>query len=557
MSAESPKLTANQRCRTPTFSAQQPSIFPISELPPELFGLILRFSLPRIDPMEWIWKSDECVPYIRELYKLRRVSTTWRDAIDGTPSLWMLVSSSWPREVVDTALLRSAAGPLIVHHIPRAWDITSVSTEFIHLVNPHRSRWVAAVFALPVQVLPEITDVPIPRLDTLKLALTDGSFAWGNNRTIPCTPIFANTLANIEHIHLNHLPFDWKEVAGTFGRLRTLMLTNLRHCITFDLLFQVIGKNPLLEEIVLIEIEPSGGSPILGSLDPVLPSRLRIFRVSGRVKPLDNIISRVQLPPTLEALVIVARAAWSDNHPSLWVKMVSPLSATVQRLHEKHGGSTIFLMDEAECTWKTETRAKGFKLTLQKLRPAQALKCVASLANTLHCAKNIPDLSFATESTFVEDADILAALITIRTLTYIQRSIDVGNLQIARFLDALGTTNPDNNSHNISFQSLKYLKLRKWRADIDGVTQAIKQRYSMGLGVESSRPHQKLRIDFTASRAVWFEDPERPKVIISMDKIKELRDIEGVRSVGSGCSTEQPGMLAVVWSEEEGREVWG
>ncbi|KIO27489.1 hypothetical protein M407DRAFT_23302 [Tulasnella calospora MUT 4182] len=147
MSPESAKSTANQQCRTTTFSAQLPSIFPISELPPELFALVLQFSLPWIEPMEWIWKRDECIPYIRELYELRRVSTTWRDAIDGTSSLWMLVSSSWPRDVIDAALSRSAAAPLIVHHIPPPWDFTSASSDFIGLLSPHRSRWVAAILA--------------------------------------------------------------------------------------------------------------------------------------------------------------------------------------------------------------------------------------------------------------------------------------------------------------------------------------------------------------------------------------------------------------------------
>ncbi|KIO27493.1 hypothetical protein M407DRAFT_23306 [Tulasnella calospora MUT 4182] len=556
MSPESAKLTANQQCRTTTFSAQLPSIFPISELPPELFALVLQFSLPRIDPMGWIWKPDECIPYIRELYKLRRVSTAWRDAIDGTPSLWMLVSSTWPREVVDTALLRSAAGPLIVH-MPRSCVSTSSSREFIHLVNSHRSRWVAAVLALPGEMLPEITEAPIPRLHTLKLALARGSITWGNNRIIPCTPTFVDTLANLEHLNLNHFLFDWEEVAGTFRKLRTLMLINQRHCITFNQLFQIIGNNLLLEEIGLIDIEPSGGSPVLWNPDPVLPPQLRIFRVSGRVELLKDMISRIQLPPTLETLEIVATASRSDNDASLWIKMMSPLSATIQKLHEKHGGSSIYLMDEAKCIWKTETRDTGFRLKFRNLGPARALKCVASLANTLRCAKNVRNLSFATESTFIEDADILAALITIQTLTFIQISIGVRNPQLARFLEALGTTNPETNSYSISFPSLKHLKLRKWRSDIDGVTQAMKQRYSMGLGVEASRPHHKLLVDFTASRAVWFEDPERPKVIFSMDKIKELRDIEGVRYVRSGCSVKQPGMLAVVWSEEEEREVWG
>ncbi|KIO27488.1 hypothetical protein M407DRAFT_23301 [Tulasnella calospora MUT 4182] len=559
MGPESARLTDNQQCRTPTFSSQQPSIFPISELPPEIFALVLQFSLPSLYPMEWIWERDECIPYITKLYELRRVSSTWRDVIDGTPSLWMLVSSSWPREVVEAALSRSAASPLIVHHIPPTRDDNSTASGFIRLVNPHRLRWVAAVFALPRQILPEIMDAPTPRLGTLKLAKARGSLTWGNNGTIHCTPTFVNTLANLEHLNLNHFPFNWEEVAGTLSKLRTLMLTNQRHCITFDRLFQMIGNNLLLEEIVLIDIEPGGGSPVLWNPDPVLPPQLRIFRLQGNVKFLNDIISRVQLPPTLEALVvIVATASWSQSDASLWIKMMSPLSATIQRLHERNGPSTISLTDEAACFWKTEARSyTGFKLEFRNLGPALALKCFASLENTLYRTKDVPHLSFVAGSAVIEDPDMLAALVTIQTLKCIQISIEVGNLQLVRFFEVLGTTNPNANSETMSFPHLKHLKLCEWRSDIDGIIQAMKQRFSRGLGAGPSRPHYRLRVDLTAPRPVWFADPERPKVIVSIDKLKELRDIVGIRSVRSGRSVKQPGMLAVVWSEEEGREVWG
>ncbi|KIO27490.1 hypothetical protein M407DRAFT_23303 [Tulasnella calospora MUT 4182] len=399
-------------------------------------------------------------------------------------------------------------------------------------------------------------DAPMPRLGTLKLAMARGSLTWGNNGIIHCTPTFVNTLANLEHLNLNHFPFDWEEVAGTFSKLRTLMLTNQRHCITFDRLFQMIGNNPLLEEIVLINIEPNGESPILWSPDLTLPPRLRSFRLSGTVKILNNILSRVQFPSTLDALVIVATASWSQSDASLWIKMMSPLSATIQRLHERNGPSTISLIDEAACFWKTEARDTGFKLKFRNLGSAFALKCIASLANTLPRTRDVPHLGFVAESTLVENPDTLAALVTIQTLTFIQISIEVGNLQLVRFFEVLGTTKSDANSDTMSFPNLQYLKLCKWRLDIDGIIQAMKQRFLRGLGAGPSRPHYRLRVDLTAPRPVWFADPERPKVIVSIDKLKEPRDIVGIRSVRSGCSVKQPGMLAVVWSEEEGREVW-
>ncbi|KAG9044025.1 hypothetical protein FS837_008861 [Tulasnella sp. UAMH 9824] len=562
MNPKSAKSADDLQCGTKTHSAQEPFIFPISELPPELFGLVLRFSLPGIDPMEWIWKRDECIPYITELYKLRRVSTTWRDTIDGNPSLWMVVSSSWPQEIIETALSRSAAGPLIVHHIPHAWPTNTYSftRDFISLVNPHRSRWVAAVFAFTAQMLSEFTDAPIPRLDTLKLSLTGGTYRFGSDEFIPCPQTLVDVLTNLEQVHFNRLPFNWKEVIGLFTRLRTLMLTNMRHGITSDLLFQVIRNNPFLEQILLVGFEPDDESPRLWSPDPVLPPRLRIFRVTASVETLDNILNRIQFPLTLEALVVIATASSSHHDASLWVKMMSPMSTTIQRIHNRCGGSEIVLKDGAECSWKcsrkTSAGTTGFKLTIANMGPALALECFASLSDKLQLTKDLPGLSFVTESTYIEDAEVVAALVTIRALTDIRISAGVQNSGIVCFMDALGAANEDTKDNPVPFPSLRYLDLTEWKANIDGVIQAMKRRYSTGRA-EVLRPRSGLQVDFAASKVGWFGDPEKPKAIISMDKIKELRDIVGVGHVWLGGSEKQPGMLAVVWSEEEGRELWG
>ncbi|KAG8909960.1 hypothetical protein FRC00_009121 [Tulasnella sp. 408] len=533
MHPESATLADNLQCGTKTHSVPQPSIFPISELPLELFGLVLRLSLPGIDPMEWIWKHDECVPYITELYKLRRVSTTWRDAIDGNPSLWMLVSSSWPKEIIESALSRSAAGPLIVHHISHSWPTNSYSfiRDFICLVNPHRSRWVAAVFALPAQMLSELTNAPILGLDTFKLALTSGLSGLVNDRIIPFPKTIVDVLANLEHVHFDNLPFDWKQVIGMFG------------------------NNPFLEHIILVEFEPDAESPVW-SPDPVLPPRLRIFRVRGRVESLENILSRIQFPPTLEVLVVLATASSSQHDASLWVKMMSPLSTTIQRIHERCGGSSIVLKDEAGCIWSTREGTTGFKLTIDDMGPTLTLECFASLADKMHLTKDLPGLFFATESTYIEDPDVLAVLVTIRALTDICIYVGGQHSRIVRFMDVLGAANEDTKDDPVPFPSLRYLDLVEWGADIDGVIQAMKRRYSTGRA-EALRPRPGLRVDFAASKVGWLGDPEKPKAIISMDKIKELRDIVGVGRVWLGGSDKQPGMLAVVWSEEKEREVWG
>lgn len=130
MTAELPKLANDRQCLNTYRSARQRSTFPVSERPPELLDLALRFSPPTVELMEWMWRYDKCRPCITGLYNLRCISTLRRNVIDGTPSPWTLVSTSWPREVIDTALSRSAACPLVIHHLPRE---ASGGTDFISI----------------------------------------------------------------------------------------------------------------------------------------------------------------------------------------------------------------------------------------------------------------------------------------------------------------------------------------------------------------------------------------------------------------------------------------
>ncbi|KAG8902567.1 hypothetical protein FRC01_009542, partial [Tulasnella sp. 417] len=310
------------------------------------------------------------------------------------------------------------------------------SRDFLHLINAHRSRWVAATFRLPAQQLSEFTDAPTPRLDALRIASTNNP-ASSNNTTIHCTPTLIKTLANLQHLYLHRLQFHWEEIAGTFSILRTLVLSNLRRGITFDLIVQVIGKNPFLEHIALINIEPDPQTPPPRSSHRLLPPRLRIFRVVGSLNSLENILSQIQFPPTLEVLVIAGRASWSHEDGPLWIKMISPLSLTIQRLHEACGGSTIYLKYMATCTWKTGTDTRGFEVGIRNMNPAVSLQCFAPVANTLHCTNGLPHLGFVTESTYLEDDDLLAVLVSIQTVTHIQITTEGRNFQIARFMEVL------------------------------------------------------------------------------------------------------------------------
>ncbi|KAG8897767.1 hypothetical protein FRC00_003811 [Tulasnella sp. 408] len=566
MELKSLERADDQQWPNVNLAAQRKRAFPISELPPELLGAVLELSLPPTDPMGSVLNHRGTSAYMAALYDLRLVSSLWRDTIDGSPSFWVLVSSGWSRKAVATAVARSGTCPLIIHISPgmisneRAY--TASTKEFLRAVNPHRQRWAAAIVALPLEGLLKFFDTPIPRLDTLRLFLTDGSGRIETFDTVTPNSIFLELLSKLQHVHLNHLPLPWDAVLSAFKSLRTLILTTIRdHGIMSEQITQAISNNPFLESLTMMGVETGDrlvsveGSPC--GLDPVVPPKLKVFRVKGSVAFLHGILSRIRLPVgVVEVVVLVLVPGYSSADLAPLTALVPYLLPTIRSLLMWVKKSLIILKDEFEYSWIGYEGSKSFKLELQNFAFAVASGCIVSLTNKLDWTPGFPDLGFATESSFIRSSETLGALKSIRALKHIEISIGLDNSHLAEFLGALSGGNVDTKDDPVPFPLLKSLQLRNWRSGIEKVIKAVKQRYSSDRP-EPSRPRCKLRLDFTSSKAAWFPRPDQPKAIIRIDKINRLRSIDGVKSVRFGCLKEQPGMMAVVWNEEESRVVWG
>ncbi|KAG9041240.1 hypothetical protein FS837_012528, partial [Tulasnella sp. UAMH 9824] len=238
-------------------TAESKQAFSISQFPPELLGAVLQFSVPKTDPMGFVWGHRDTSAYMAAVHDLRLVSSLWRDIIDGTPSFWILVSSGWSRKAIATAVARSGTRPLIIQlspgRIPNERGDTASTKEFLEAVDPHRHRWTAAMVALPVEAFLEFFDTPIPRLDTLRLSLTDDSGRIEPLDTAIPNSAFFELLSKLQEVHLNRLPLPWDAVLGAFRSLRTLILTTIRaHGITSEHIAQAISNNPSLESLTMI-----------------------------------------------------------------------------------------------------------------------------------------------------------------------------------------------------------------------------------------------------------------------------------------------------------------
>lgn len=548
--------------------------FPIQELPPELLAAVIQFSLPTIDPTELVWLQRGPSAYMAALYTLRCVSTLWRDTLNRTPLLWTLVSSGWSREAIVTTLSRSGTCPLIIQLSPGKHPVRLYNTRFtqafLRLVEPHRHRLAAAILALPLETseLPEFLNAPLSQLGILKLSLRDSVFEVDGLDTIPCTPGVIELLGQLRHVHLNRLPLRWEVALGAFKSLKTLMLTGLGgHGITTEQIVQAISNNPSLESLTMIEVRTNdqsvpAGEGLWSLPNPVIPPRLSSLQIQGRLGWLYGILSRIELPPSVVRLFIVASASVdSQTESSLLAKTLEPLFPTIQRIHAGSTISAIVMKKPGyEFTWVAEGSDGNFKFGITRLAPFRTLKGFASLANRLHRTEGLPCLSFVTDCTLVNDRKTLSVLATIQTLNSVEVFGGWHSLRPSGFLAVLsGSRDSDTEGDRpVSFPFLQNLKFHAWGLDVNEIIGAMERRYSPSLPVVF-RPRHKLRIDLATSPAAWYpyRKRERPPVIPRMEKIEELRSIDGIESVRLAWLREQPGVLAVVWSEEKSAAVWG
>lgn len=538
------------------------SIVPISGLPPELLSLIISLSLPMMNPMHEKWQYRECWRYMAGVYKLRCVSAIWRDLIDTTPSFWTLISLSWPQEIVKTALTRSATSPIIIQHfpleLPAHADWSTRSREFLRLVHPHRSRWIAAILAIPMRHLSELFDAPTPRLHTLKLSLTGGSPRPLNPELLSLTPTFAQVLESLEHVHLTPRSYQFDMVLGAFTRLKSLALVNLGpRCAAIDQIIQMMQNNPSLETFLLIGPDATADSNVHENTTRAALPRLRVFRVESSIIFIHNLITRIELPLSIDQLNFIATATGSSWHLReanfpLWLDAMRSLSPIIQKLHRENDGSKIFLEHVGRCRWTTNGHSGGFKFQISRLNHPLTLEWIATFLKDQERASGLPNLSFASDSGFIEEASTLIWLNAIDTLETIEISIDDKNPHIDEFLGFLSGRIEGVEDESILFPSLRTLKIGGWESDMGEIIDAVRRRYSN----KDQRPRHQLELDFTTSDAVQFEDTDIPKGIFTVGEVAEIRSLDGVRSVRVGCSGDQRGMLAVVWSEEKSQPVW-
>ncbi|KAG9040469.1 hypothetical protein FS837_000572 [Tulasnella sp. UAMH 9824] len=219
-----------------------PCLDPISVLPFELMEVILQLALSPLDMMAWDWDIRACHPCMAALYILRRVSTIWKEIVDGAPSLWTVICASFPENVIRTSLVRSGSSPLMIFFPGR-----TAFREFLLIIEPHLHRCSTLALRIDSELVDTVPSLSPLRLVALKIRI-DVHYTRIPREVIPFKreiEISNEALENIRAVDLTRAPMDWARTLEHLRGLRSLALGGVYdNTITVEQILSVPSQIP-------------------------------------------------------------------------------------------------------------------------------------------------------------------------------------------------------------------------------------------------------------------------------------------------------------------------
>ncbi|KAG8949104.1 hypothetical protein FRC04_009050 [Tulasnella sp. 424] len=551
-------------------SALRPTrVNPITLLPIELLGIVLQLGLPSLDVMSWSWSHQECHPYMAGLYTLRSVSTLWRDVVDGTPSLWTVISSTFPPEVNRTSLARSGTYPLIIYSPGPRWRETPPPLrEFLQTVKPHLHRWGSVALRLSsdsesVEDLPRFTSL---RLDTLKIDIVVEP-EWEAAEILQATKhieISDETLRNIQFVDLSLVPMDWSRAFRNFRDLRSLSLDGVSAggAITHQQILDVLAASPNLETLLFKDLETQDppSDPSLSTGRIFLPKLQSITLMTNGLLLTESVLRAIQVPPNIGRLDIRPTSfPTPEAAASFWLSTMVPWAPVAQQIYQESYQSAIRLISDGASHLETYFDEYGLFIEFEGLSMISALLWIRDVIGAVAMIEEGGSLQMYSDYVVLERDDVLAILQMMQGITEISVELPTGsrkpsleallNVLAQPTADTIHTTDPIP-----SFPGLESLVLFDWRWGLDSILDMLQRRFSM----RSTTRYHVPDIDLDMSTYVpWPMGREGSRAIVPFSTLKALRELDGVGEVRTTFRSKQSGTPAVIWDEESSFPAWG
>ncbi|KAG8914293.1 hypothetical protein FRC01_004134 [Tulasnella sp. 417] len=508
---------------------------PISILPFEVLEVIFQLVLPPLDIVTWPRGLQEYHPDTASLYILRRVSTAWKDMIDSTPSLWAVISSTFPEDVNRSSLVRSGSSPLLIYVSGTSW----IKDQFFQMIEPHIQRCSSLVLRLDADYVHWVPRLALLRLATLKIVI---ELKAPPTHVIKKIEIPEEALENV----LTQAPMDWARTLRHLKDLRILQILNS------------LAASPGIEILTFaemnIELPPL---TLPSSTEPISLPRLRSITLAVDIRFTNGFLRGVRPPPSLTDLGICPNRFYSQDHSKFWQETMAPWEAVVHRLYRSCNERVVCLIPGLPYSLKAHSKHPKhptFMVFEGTFMPA-ALQWIHNLFSTVTDVAGRPGLRVRVWHSALSENDVLATLQTMQGLKHISVESPDGpsaeafiNVLGKPTADSIGTPDP-----RPTFPTLQKLELSYWTRGLDNILDGVQRRYMM----RSCGGHQVPDLTMDLSPLRLWERPRSGKTIMSFPNAQALRKVDGVKELRIGRELHPSGSLAVIWDEEESVPVWG
>lgn len=546
---------SNLRKASPTTGTFHDSNDKTLRLPNELRAALLQLSLPEIDTLATHPVPGVCRSYVARLYALRQVSASWRDIIDGTPTLWAIVSSTTPIQIVAACLSRSETCPLLIHY--GGYEARKMMTmkeresflQFFDLTNPHRHRWAVAWLEIVPDFAVNFFNAATPLLHTVKLTSIGSRATLQPNPTTPSDTAFGNEIKLLHNVELRGGPANWG--LGHFRGLRSWsMMELLGDGLTTQHILGVLQENPLLEVLKMDELNIRIHPDDTTLLTPISLPRLTSIILRGlKGDAVDHILRRIRTPIDMIHRFSIAVWSWGRLDPiKLLTDVLASWSPAFQRAHRSSGGSKFCLSALGTFYWIANGIQTEFSLYFFGLKAVTGVQWMADILSQTD--QPGPGTSVECWSTVLESAETMNILGSTEKITRLDAHMRHNEESMQILLQALSDpTRP-------AFPWLETLNLDGLRWGMGSIVNMIQARFTDNRTGVARLP--KLRIEVVSLNPEWwFGNQPIKRQIIDLNTVKTISALNGVERLHFGTLSGQDGMLGVVWSDELGEPTWG
>ncbi|KAG9018157.1 hypothetical protein FRB90_012065 [Tulasnella sp. 427] len=546
------------------------SIRAISSLPDELLDFIFLLALPYPDVLatEWWWSDQPCHPYMAALFSLRRVCKLWKNLADSTPALWSVISSTFTRELNEAFLARSGTCPLLIHYLDyEDEDSTSPFQDFLLLIGPHLRRSGSVAIQFTSDVPEEIPDLASPHLVNINFQVSRKS-----SRMLPMfrTPlaerieIREDTLKNLKGLALSGVQLDWRESLHLLTGLSSLELSGVFEAtIADEQLLDVLIASPDLENLSLHVFYENGtpGPDLLSSREPVCLPHLHSVMLSSDSKLVDFMLRKIRPPPNMISLDI-----YPHNFPSpeaattFWMDAAAIWAPAVRQLHNE-SDSAVRILSRGKCDIVSEEGRVWLSLSLSDLTSEAAFSWIGHHIGESIESEGGKGLHVESWPIFLQDHDVLTSVQVLPAISKLSAMRQEGGAQLKEmeglltFLCQAIPSDMDTTGPKPSFPKLQILNLQDWVWNMDAIENMIRRRYALRSTTQYHIADLTVEITledpWSSASGIW-----RDRAIISLSTLTTLRRMEGLKEVSIRCRYAEPGLLAVIWNEEQSAPSW-